>query len=151
MSITIRGADLNDVPLLGKMNSRLVDDQGTDNTWPLSKYEERFREWLQKGPWQVDVILEKGQIAGYAIYQLRADYFYPEQPVIFVRQFYIEREHRRRGLGRAAFQDLIDKRFPEGYDAIALDVMAANTGGQQFWTKLGFATYFVAMKRDVSP
>jgi GNAT superfamily N-acetyltransferase len=148
MPITIRAADLKDARVLARMNSRLVEDQGTVNTWSLAKYEQRFLDWLQAGTWQVDIILEDGQIIGYAVYQQRGDYYNPEQPVIYVRQYYIERTHRRRGLGRAAFQELIDRRFPTGYDAIELDVVATNPGGQQFWTKLGFAPYFIAMKKQ---
>ena len=94
-------------------------------------------------------MLKNEQVVGYTVYQLRGDYYAPEQPVIYVRQYYIEREYRRRGLGRAAFQELVDKNFPEGYDAISLDVVATNPEGQQFWEQLGFVPYFTAMKRDL--
>ena len=147
MPITIRSADLNDVSVLAKMNSRLVEDQESENTWSLAKYEQRFSEWLQDGTWHIDMILQDGQCVGYAVYQPRSDYYNPDQPVIYVRQYYIERTHRRQGLGRAAFQELIDSRFPTGYQAIALDVVATNPVGQAFWEKLGFAPYFISMKR----
>ena len=83
------------------------------------------------------------------MYQQRGDYYYPDQQVVYVRQFYIEREHRRRGLGRAAFHPLMQTRFPKGH-AVTLDVVATNPAGQHFWLKLGFAPYFIAMKRQES-
>lgn len=64
-----------------------------------------------------------------------------------MRQFYIEREHRGRGLGRVAFHTLMQTRFPKG-QAITLDVVATNPAGQHFWSKLGFALYFTAMKKQ---
>jgi len=52
-----------------------------------------------------------------------------------------KREPPCRSLGMAAFQELIDKRSPERYDAIVQGVVATNPGGQQFLGKLGFAPY----------
>jgi GNAT superfamily N-acetyltransferase len=145
MSVLIRSAGLNDVPLLAQMNDRLVEDQGSINPFSLTELEHRFREWLQTGAYQIDVILEHEQIVGYAVYQQRNDYYYSDQQVVYLRQFYIERGHRRRGLGRAAFAALKQTRFPKG-QAVTLDVVATNPGGQHFWLQLGFEPYFIAMK-----
>ncbi len=147
MSIYIRNAGLNDVPLLAQMNARLVEDQGSLNPFSMTELEQRFSEWLQTSAYQIDVILEHDQVVGYAVYQQRSDYYYSDQQVVYVRHFYIEREHRRRGLGRAAFQMLMQTRFPEG-QAISLDVVATNPAGLTFWSKLGFASYFTAMKKQ---
>ncbi len=126
MPILIRSAGLNDMPLLAQMNDRLVEDQGSLNPFSLNELEQRFNEWLQTGAWQIDVILEHEQVVGYAVYQQQGDYYYPDQQVVYVRQFYIEREHRGRGLGRVAFHTLMQTRFPKGY-AVTLDVVATNS------------------------
>jgi hypothetical protein len=52
------------------------------------------------------------------------------------------------GIKKAAVQELIDKRSPEEYDAMVLGVVATNLDGQQFWGKLRFVPYSIAMKKD---
>ncbi len=149
MLFTVRAAQLSDLPQLAKMNSRLVDDQGSENPFSLKEYEDRFREWLDTNIWTVDVFLHDGQVIGYSVYQDRADYYNPNEAVIYIRQYYIERAHRRLGLGKAAFQILIDTRFPKHVQSIALDVMATNSAGQNFWKKMGFNKYFISMKKEL--
>ena len=149
MLFTVRAAQLSDLSQLAKMNSRLVDDQGSENPFSLKEYEDRFREWLDTNIWTVDVFLHDGQVIGYSVYQERADYYDPNEAVIYIRQYYIERAHRRLGLGKAAFQILIDTRFPKGIQSIALDVMATNSAGQNFWKKMGFNEYFISMKKEL--
>ena len=149
MSITVRIAQLSDLPQLAKMNSCLVDDQGSENPFSLKEYEDRFREWLDTNIWTVDVFLHDGQVVGYSVYQERTDYYDPNEAVIYIRQYYIKRSHRRLGLGKAAFQILIDTRFPKDVQSIALDVMATNSAGQNFWRKLGFNDYFFSMKKEL--
>ena len=39
MLITVCAAQLSDLPQLAKMNSRLVDDQGSENPFSLKEYE----------------------------------------------------------------------------------------------------------------
>ena len=148
MLITVRAAQLSDLPQLAKMNSCLVDDQGSENPFSLKEYEDRFREWLDTNIWTVDVFLHDGQVMGYSVYQERTDYYDPKEAVIYIRQYYIERSHRRLGMGKAAFQILIDTRFPKHVQSIALDVMATNSAGQNFWKKMGFNEYFISMKRE---
>ena len=149
MLFTVRAAQLSDLSQLAKMNSRLVDDQGSENPFSLKEYEDRFREWLDTNIWTVDVFLHDGQVMGYSVYQERTDYYDPKEAVIYIRQYYIERAHRRLGLGKAAFQILIDTRFPKHVQSIALDVMATNSAGQNFWKKMGFNEYFIAMKKEL--
>ena len=149
MLIAVRAAQLSDLPQLSKMNSDLVDDQGSENPFSLKEYEDRFREWLDTNIWTVDVFLHDGQVIGYSVYQERTDYYDPNETGIYIRQYYIERAHRRLGMGKAAFQILIDTRFPKDVQSIALDVMATNSAGQNFWRQMGFNEYFVSMKKEL--
>ena len=149
MLITVRAAQLSDLSQLAKMNSCLVDDQGSENPFSLKEYEDRFREWLDTSIWTVDVFLHDGQMIGYSVYQERTDYYDPNEAVIYIRQYYIERSHRRLGLGKAAFQILTDTRFPKHVQSIVLDVMATNSAGQNFWRKMGFNDYFISMKKGL--
>ena len=145
MTVSIRKADDADVPFLARMNEQLVADQGSRNPFTAKQYEHRFAEWLVTD-WEVDVFEHDVQRVGYSVYRVQADEYYSDQQVVYVRQFYIERQHRRRGLGTTAFSVLQEARFPE-IESIALDVLATNPSGQRFWEHIGFEPYFVNMKR----
>lgn len=114
----------------------------------LEQLEARMRGFLE-GDWRVLLLLVDGAIAGYVIYQLRRDEYFPEQPEVFVRHYLVRREFRGRGLGRRAFEKLAAEHFPPGA-VISLDVLASNPGGYRFWTKLGFQPYCTHMRRNAA-
>lgn len=147
MSVQIRQANLDDAPLLAKMNDRLVEDQGSENPFSLLELEQRFSEWLQTDEYQIDLFVQDREVLGYAVYQHRRDYYNAQQQVVYIRHFYIERAWRGQGVGSIAFERLTQERFPTKC-AVALDVVATNPDGQNFWEKLGFTPYFVAMKKE---
>ncbi len=131
--------------LLASMNKRLVEDQGSRNPYTLGEFEERIGKWLNGEEWQIDLFERAESTVGYSVYRFQADYYFPEQEVVYLRQFYIESEYRGRGLGRAAYRLLATQRF--GGKEVSIDVLATNPGGQEFWAKLGFEPYLVAMKK----
>ena len=145
MPIKLRAAIPDDLFLLAQMNDRLVEDQGSENPFSISDLEDRFKAWLTSDEWKIDVFLESDSIVGYAVYQQRPDYYDQDQTVVYLRQFYIERQHRGRGLGTRAFAQLARERFLEGCE-VSLDVVSTNPRGESFWSKLGFVPYFTAMK-----
>ena len=80
--------------------------------------------------------------------QWQQDYYYPDQEVVYLRQFYIDRPMRRRGLGTAAYELLAKERFRDR--EVAVDVLATNPDGQKFWAHIGFTPYFTSMKSGSS-
>ncbi|MDQ6421589.1 GNAT family N-acetyltransferase [Paenibacillus sp. LHD-117] len=54
---------------------------------------------------------------------------------LYLRQFYIGREHRRQGCGREAFHQL---RATLGATDLDLEVLVSNERGRRFWRSLGF-------------
>lgn len=121
---------------------------GSQNPFTQSDLERRFKEWMETGEWSVDLICEHERMVGYVVYQQRPDY-YPDERVVFVRQFFVKNEYRRQGVGRKAFEQLVRTRFPKGC-AVQLDVVAGNSIGQKYWSALGFEPYAVLMKRRVT-
>lgn len=87
MSIAVRAAQSSDLPQLAKMNSCLVDDQGSENPFSLKEYVDRFREWLDTNIWTVDVFLHNGQMIGYSVYQERTDYYDPKEGQVLANIF----------------------------------------------------------------
>jgi len=109
----------------------------------IDELQERLMNWLCSD-WQVDVVMEGKDIAGYAVYQQRKDEYYPDRTVVYLRQFYIERDKRNRGLGSLAFRTLANERFPPG-STVVIDALASNPDGYRFWAKVGFQPYCTTM------
>jgi GNAT superfamily N-acetyltransferase len=148
MPLVVRPADETDLPLLAQMNKRLIEDEGSRNPMSLDQLAERMRSWL-RGDWEVRLFATGAGVAGYAVYQTRYDEYFPEQTVVYLRQFYIEQEMRRRGLGTAAFRALAAEHFPPG-STIVIDVLASNPRGAEFWRHVGFQPYCTTMHLGTS-
>ena len=145
MDLSVRSAETADVALLAEMNKRLIEDEHSRNPLSVGELRERMQQWLL-GDWNIDVLMVDSLIIGYAVYQLRQDEYEPEQRVVYLRQFYIEREQRGLALGRAGFETLVRDRFPAD-STVVIDVLANNLSAYQFWTKMGFVDYCMTMKQ----
>ncbi|NOK63175.1 MAG: hypothetical protein GFH27_549323n99 [Chloroflexi bacterium AL-W] len=88
-------------------------------------------------------------VIGYAIYQLRKDAYEPDQPGVYLCQFYIERDQRGRPLGRRGFGTLVQDRFPVG-STVVIDGLAANPSACQFWSKMEFVDCCTTMKQHIT-
>ena len=130
------------------MNKRLIEDEGSRKPMSVDELRQRMNGWL-RGDWTVDLLLEEGAIVGYVVYQLRQDEYDQDKTVVYVRQFYIERDQRNRGLGSAAFKALAQSRFPAEC-TIVLEVLATNPRSYSFWRKVGFQPYCTTMKLERS-
>lgn len=149
MSLVVRSASLADLSLLAEMNKRLIEDEGSRNPMSVAQLAERMRGWLL-GDWAARLFLADEQIIGYALYQLRRDEYFPDQIVVYLRQFYIEREARRRGLGTEALRTLVAEHFPPDC-TVVIDVLAANLQGYAFWQHAGFQPHCITMHRKGGP
>jgi ribosomal protein S18 acetylase RimI-like enzyme len=143
--IHLRAATPVDAPELAQMNRQLIEDEGSRNPMSLAALESRMRQWLQED-WQVVLIYAESALAGYALFRVRPDDYFPQQSDVYVRQFFIRREWRKRGIGRGAF-DLLARDFFPPDATLSLDVLANNPIGQRFWQGLGFQPYCFTLKR----
>jgi GNAT superfamily N-acetyltransferase len=161
VAIQLRDACPADAPTLALLNRRLIEDERHDNPMGPAELEARMRGWLERGEYQAAFFFvdlcdetdaprdETDAPAGYALYQLRRDYYRPERVVAYVRHFYVERGLRRRGIGRLAFETIVRERFPAGA-TLELEVLAANPEGRAFWERLGFEPRYTVMRRGDS-
>jgi GNAT superfamily N-acetyltransferase len=140
MSLTLRPASEGDLSLIAKMNARLIDDEGSRNPMGLVELEHRARGWLEDGSWKIDLFERNGDVTGYAVYQQRRDEYDPEQNVVYIRQFYVERHDRGVGVGTEALSLLFEARFPPGC-TVTVEALASNPRGERFWTKSGLVPY----------
>lgn len=148
-TFAIRQATIEDIPVLARMNRQLIEDEDSRNPMSVAQLGERMAGWLQ-AEWIIDLIELDSQTIGYAVFQIRKDAYDPEANEVYLRQFYIERGWRRRGLGTLAVQKLIRDYFPD-HCTVVLEVLAGNPAGRQFWSRLGFQPYATTMRLSPPP
>lgn len=129
-----------DAKLLATLNKQLIEDEGHRNRMSVEQLTDRMRGWLQ-GEYRATIFIYTGEVAGYALYRPEADH-------VYIRQFFVARTHRRRGIGRAAIAWL---RKHEWADAprLRLDVLTGNPHGIAFWRAMGFSDYCLMMESPV--
>ncbi len=134
-------SDATDAQVLAAMNIQLSEDEGGHPIGPLSVYVERMRDWLVDGRYQAAIAHWGDDVLAYVLW--RDDHDYGD---IYVRQFFVSREHRGAGLGRALFELAVRQFWPGR--PLRLDVYDSNPRGQAFWEKTGFAPYSRLMRRS---
>lgn len=145
MALAVRAVAEADVPLVAEMNKRLIDDEGSRNPMSVPELAGRLRGWLHDG-WRADLFLEDGAVVGYALYLARRYEHDPSLPEIFLRQFFIERDRRGRGLGTEALSLLERERFPRPC-RVELSVLEENAAGRRFWQRTGFRPHVLTLER----
>ena len=156
-SLAVRAAGGDHVRLLAQMNKRLIEDEGSRNPMSTLELEQRMRDWLDGG-WNADLFVEsrampdehldEGEsVVGYAVYQRRRDEDDQDEAVIYLRQFFIDRPYRDKGLGTLALRDLVNSRFPARC-TVVVDVLAANPRGLRFWQRVGFHPHMTTLKLE---
>jgi GNAT superfamily N-acetyltransferase len=143
----MRAAGLEDVALLARLNRELAEDVG-DHILLRSRpdFEARMRALLAEGHQAVIFEEDDGgratgavaEAAAYALYLDRGD-------EIYLRQFYVSRDRRRRGVGRRALALLMNEAWPPDR-RLTVDTFAANQAGLAFWRSVGFRDHLVSLK-----
>jgi ribosomal protein S18 acetylase RimI-like enzyme len=80
------------------------------------------------------------QPVGYALYRREPDY-------VYLRQFFIQPESRRRGVGRAAI-DLLRQHEWGIATRVRVEVLVNNAVGVAFWRAVGFVDYCLTLELD---
>ncbi len=106
----------------------------------VTELEIRMRGWLNSGSYRAIIFHCDGVPVGYALFAPEPD------STIYLRQFFIAREHRRLGVGTAAMNVLLGNILPPD-TRITVVVLAHNEAGQKFWASLGFATHAHILER----
>jgi GNAT superfamily N-acetyltransferase len=131
-----RLATENDVATLAAMNLDLIQDEGHRNPMSLIELERRMAGWL-KGEYTAVLFEESGEKTGYALFRREPDY-------IYLRQFFVRKECRRHGIGRAAI-DWLREHYWRG-ERVRVEVLIQNVAGVEFWRSVGFADYCLSLE-----
>jgi GNAT superfamily N-acetyltransferase len=134
-----RLANSDDAGLLAELNYALIHDEGHRNRMSIAELTSRMAEWLA-GEYQAVVFEADGRPVGYALF--RRD---PEH--IYLRQFFVAPEWRRRGVGRSAMEWLRQHAWGEGR-RVRVDVLVGNSEGIAFWRAVGFEDYCLTLEME---
>lgn len=135
--MTSRPATAADCAVLAEWNHQLIRDQGHRNQMTVPELEARMRGWLAS-EYQAVIFEEKGESVAYVLYR--------EQPEeIYLRQLFVVRQHRRRGLGRGAFAILRSQIWPR-HKRLTVDVLVSNTAAVAFWRAVGYQDYALTLE-----
>jgi predicted acetyltransferase len=135
--MTFRRANLDDCALLAELNHQLIRDEGHRNKMTVPELEQRMRGWLASE--YAAVIFEKdGEVVAHALFC--------EQPgEIYLRQLFVVRNRRRKGIGSEAVKILRTKIWPPD-KRLTVDVLVQNTAAIAFWRSVGYKDYYLALE-----
>jgi predicted acetyltransferase len=135
--VNFRRATLEDCTWLAELNHQLIRDEGHRNQMTVPELEQRMRGWLASE--YAAVLFESdAEIVAYALYRER-----PEE--IYLRQLFVARNRRRQGIGRAAFEILRSKIWPQDR-RLTVDVLVQNTAAIAFWRAVGYQDYCLTLE-----
>jgi GNAT superfamily N-acetyltransferase len=135
--LVFRVATAADLPQLAWWNQQLIEDEGHDNTMSPDQLVVRMRTWLATD-YQAVVFEEPATPVAYALFRLTPEW-------VHLRQFFVARDRRRRGIGARAVALLRDKVFPPDKTVI-VEAMAWNHAALSFWRAVGFADRYVGLE-----
>ena len=124
---------------VAQMNRRLQEDEKS-KLMTVDQIEARLQGWVASDVYRALLFESNSEVVGYLLHAPKPD----ENGAIYVRQFFVEREHRRRGFGRVAF-GLFREKYKE-VGPIELDVFITNAAGHGFWGSMGFKTRYHRMR-----
>jgi len=123
----IKESTMEDVQALSKMNQHLIEDEEEDVNLSLPYLEARMSDYLKSG-YRAFFFLQDDKNVGYALCNT-------SQSPMYLRQFFINRDERRKGYGTEAFHLLLSHLDIQEID---IDVYSWNESGISFWKSLGF-------------
>jgi ribosomal protein S18 acetylase RimI-like enzyme len=127
-----------DASTLAEMNWHLIRDEGHRNRMSIAELESRMSGWLN-GEYDAILFKEAKETVGYVLFRREPEY-------VYLRQFYIRSEYRRRGMGRTALAWLGEHAW--GKVRVRLEVLVGNAVAISFWRSVGFRDYCLTMEHD---
>lgn len=135
--MNFRRATLDDCGLLAKLNQELIRDEGHRNKMTVPELEQRMRGWLAS-EYAAVIFEEDEEVVAYALYRQPPD-------EIYLRQLFVARNRRRKGIGRNAVEILRSEVWPKN-QRLTVDVLIHNTVAVAFWRAVGYKDYCLSLE-----
>jgi predicted acetyltransferase len=139
LALQYRAATADDVQVLAKLNQQLIEDERHHNPMNLTELEKRMRSMLE-GDYTATLFEIGERVVAYALWTEQPDW-------VYLRQFFVARDCRRRGIGAQAVRVLTDEVLP-GEKRVRVNVLIGNQPGLEFWRAVGFADYLITLELD---
>lgn len=133
----IRVCTDDELDLLAVLNKQLIEDEQHENKMSVEQLRERMKKFINSD-YKTYLFEENSKTIGYALVD------HTRQP-LYLRQFFICRDVRRKGYGRTAFKELLDLLKT---NVIDIEVLLWNVRGMEFWRSLGFKDRSIYMRFD---
>jgi ribosomal protein S18 acetylase RimI-like enzyme len=135
--LKIRVCTDDDLDMLAVLNKQLIEDEKHDNKMNVEQLRERMKGFIHTD-YKAYIFEDGSRTIGYALID------HSRKP-LYLRQFFICRDVRRKGYGRVALNKLLE--FIDA-DVIDLEVLSWNTGGIGFWRAMGFKDRSIYMRLE---
>jgi predicted acetyltransferase len=132
-----RFADSNDLNLLAEWNYQLIRDEGHRNSMICEQLRMRMQDWL-KGEYKAILFSINDEPVAYALYK-------EFEQEVYLRQFFVCRDHRRHGLGKQCLAILRKHIWPSS-KRLTLEVLVANEAAIKFWRSVGYKDYALTLE-----
>ena len=135
--MNFRRATSSDCALLAELNHQLIRDEGHRNKMMVPELEQRMKGWLASE--YAAVLFENdGEVVAYALYR--------EQPEeIYLRQLFVVRNQRRKGIGKEAVKILRSEIWPKN-KRLTVEVLVQNEAAVAFWRSAGYKDYSLTLE-----
>ena len=130
-------ANETDLDILAEWNHQLIRDEGHRNPMTVSQLRDRMRYWLS-GDYTAVLFGKDGKSIAYALFRENED-------EIYLRQLFVKRENRRRGIGKEAVR-LIKEEIWTKSKRLTVDVLSGNKAAIAFWHSVGYKDYCLTLE-----
>ena len=130
-----------DIDTLAIMNSQLIENERHRSEMTVTELENRMRKWLSN-KYRAAVAEEKDKIIAYALWRRDPDW-------IYLRQLFVSRNNRRKGVGSAFINWLYKNAWRKG-KRIRVEALIVNPEGLAFWRAIGFKDYCITLELERS-
>jgi predicted acetyltransferase len=135
--VNFRRATLNDCALLAELNHQLIRDEGHRNKMTVPELERRMKSWIAS-EYAAMLFENDSEVVAYALYR--------EQPEeIYLRQLFVVRNQRRKGIGKEAVKILRSKIWPKN-KRLTVEVLLQNEAAVAFWRAVGYKDYSLTLE-----
>jgi N-acetylglutamate synthase-like GNAT family acetyltransferase/uncharacterized protein (DUF4415 family) len=136
--VNIKECSTMDIETLAQLNKMLIEDEKANNKMDLEQLKDRMEGFLNGGYKAYYFLENDGKILGYALCDFN-------KTPIYLRQFFIKRDERRKKYGKESFKKLTEHIKT---DEIEIDVYVWNDVGIKFWESLGFESKYIHMAHN---
>jgi len=136
-TISISIATESDIPRLAELNRQLMEDEVHPHMLDLDALRARMTRWVA-GEYRVLLFRRGEKVCGYGAWRM-------EERGAYLRHFFICRDQRRKGLGRAIVAQLRRDHFPKDRP-LQLEAAIWNTDAIAFWRAIGFKDFGLTLE-----